>query len=143
MVRSQKRLRQPPAPLPPHAPEAVNSMHRRKPKCSWQQADVGSRCSSFPTLARARVQVLLKPTDLAPRDTHPSNEVPHSLTPPDGGYLSITGNQKNFRTTCPHPRFLFFTCDEFASQGEREFSASVALVGSEFMHILPRWRRIV
>lgn len=56
------------------------------------------------------------------------------------GYLSTSGNPKNFRTTCIHPRSLLFTCNEFPSQGEREFSASVALVCSKFMHILPRWK---
>ena len=68
---------------PATCPQAVNSARRRKPEGSWQHADVGSRCTRFSSLARARVQVLLKPTGRAPWDTHPSNEVSCSLTLPE------------------------------------------------------------
>ena len=68
---------------PATCPQAVNSAHRRKPEGSWQQADVGSHCTRFSSLARAWVQVLLKPTGQAPWDTHPSNKVSCSLTPPE------------------------------------------------------------
>ena len=51
---------------PATCPQAVNSARRRKPEGSWQHADVGSRCARLSSLARARVQVLLKPTGRAP-----------------------------------------------------------------------------
>lgn len=58
VVQSQKGLCQPPAPLLPHVPEAVNSVQLAAGR-------LGSRCSCSPTLARAQVQVPPKPTDLA------------------------------------------------------------------------------
>ena len=59
------------------------------------------------------------------------------------GYLSTMGHQKNFRTTCRQPGSYFSLAMNPPSQGQREFSAFEALACTEFMHILPRWRRTV